>query len=172
MISITGQWQTIRENATMLVPSAVLTALLEYSGGEAEAFITWFLLSCLDCVLGIAIAVSHKTFCTHKLYHWVGRVFFQLLSIFLFAGVLSVLKIAANVDIMVANWLLFFYAFIDFSAVMDKIILLGFLPKPVYALVSCIRRRAVRVFSTALNDEKLGAELNAALKAERKDNTT
>lgn len=148
----------------MALPAAVFTAFLTYTGGHAEAFVTWCLLSALDFVLGIIVAIVDRKFNARKLYHWVGRVFVQLLSIALFAAILRLLTITAGVELIFANWLLFFYALMDFTSIMDKLLFLGFMPRPAYMLLKFLRRRSARVFAAALNDDGLADELEEALK--------
>ena len=149
---------------TMAIPASIFTALMTYTGGHAEAFITWCILSSIDLIFGIILAIVKKKFDAHKLYHWVGRICVQLLSIVIFAAILHMLHIAAGIELVFANWLLFFYALMDFTSIMDKLLFLGFMPRPAYVLLKFLRRRSAKVFAAALNDEKMADELEAALK--------
>jgi len=148
----------------MAVPASIFTALMTYTGGHAEAFITWCILSSFDLVFGVILAIVKKKFDARKLYHWVGRVCVQLLSIVIFAAILRMLHIAAGIELVFANWLLFFYALMDFTSIMDKLLILGFMPRPAYMLLKFLRRRSAKVFAAAMNEEGMADELEAALK--------
>lgn len=147
----------------MALPATAFTALLTYTGGCAEAFATWCGLSALDLIFGVVLAIVQRRFCITKLYHWVGRVCVQLFSITLFAAILHMLNIVAGIEVVLANWLLFFYALMDFTSIMEKLLLLGFMPKPAFVLLKFLRRRTAKVFAAAMNDEFLAEEIEKSL---------
>lgn len=144
--------------------ATIFTALMEYTGGEAEAFIVWCLFSALDLIFGVGLALMRGNFDSRKLGHWTLRIGSQLLVIIMFAGILHMFKFAAGVELVFANWLLFFFALMDFSSVVDKLALLGLMPKPALVLVVSLRRRSSKLFSAMIDDPRLQKELEHALR--------
>lgn len=148
-----------------VVPATLLTSLQTYTGGHLEAFITWCILSAGDLVFGVILAIVQHKFCARKLYHWAGRVLVQLLSVFIFAAVLRMFTLAAGVELFFANWLLFFFALMDATSILNKLLVLGFMPKPAYVILKMLRRRSSRVFATLMDDPDMARELERSLRS-------
>ena len=107
--SLNSLWQGLSENFFMLVPAAFISSVVTYLGTNGEVLLCWIIMSTVDCIFGIAVACTSGTFNTTKLYHWVGKVFVQLLLIFLLAMLFHVVNITLGIEHFVTNWLLLFF---------------------------------------------------------------
>ena len=88
-------WGQLMDNFSICAIAATAsTLLLDYTGGSAEAFITWLVMSMLDTILGLYRAVLLGTFSARKLHRWTMRIGTQLVIVFLIAAVTYNLPIA------------------------------------------------------------------------------
>lgn len=161
---LSDEFNTIRQSAFMVLPATAFTAAVEYLGTGKEALITWLVLSTIDCIFGIVVAIGTQSFKVKKMYRWVGRVFLQLLTVFLFAALCHMFEVSAGVELVLTSWVLFFYACLDVSSICNKLVFFGLLPKPVFVILKMLRHRFSKAFGAAFDSPEFAEEIEQALK--------
>lgn len=165
------QLVSIKEAYMMGVPAMLLAALTSYTGASGESFLIWIIVSSLDLVFGVICAIMYGKFDASKLYKWVFKIFVQLVTVIIFAGVLRAFKLAADVELFFGSWILFFYIMMDATSIFDKMLLLGVLPKPAYVFFSFFRKRSIKVLTAAFNDPDLVKELEKVIDTKQHNST-
>lgn len=153
----------------MGIPAMLLASLTSYTGASGEAFLIWIIVSTIDMVFGVIYSILSSNFSATKLYKWVFKIFVQLITIVIFAGVLRAFKLASDVELFFGSWILFFYILMDATSIFDKMLLLGVLPKPAYVFFSFFKKRSLKVMTAAFDDPNLVKELEKALEAKQRE---
>ena len=143
--------------------TTLFAAILSYTGCSGEAFVLWACISTLDMIFGVIVSVVQGAFCSRRLYSWVFKIFIQLLTIFTFTAILRMFTLASGVELFFASWLLLFFGLMDFSSVLEKFLVLGYLPKPAQIMLSFMRRRSAKIFAAMVNEPQLEEEMRKAL---------
>ena len=151
----------------MLIPSAIVSSVLTYLGTQGEVLLCWLVMSTVDCMAGIIVAVTSSTFKTSKLFRWVGKVFMELLLVVLLAMLCRVVNITLGIEQFLSNWILLFFILLDFSSICNKLLYFGILPTPFKIILKYLRHNFAKSFSVMLNTPGAMEELEKAL--EQKD---
>lgn len=158
---------TIKQGAIMVIPATALTAAIEYLGSGCEALITWLVLATLDSVFGIIVAVVTGRFHVSKMYRWCGRIFLQLMTVYLFAALCAMFTISSGTELVLTSWIFFFYACLDVSSLCNKLVFFGVLPRPILVIMKMLRRKFAKTFATAFDSPEFADEIEQSLKEHR-----
>lgn len=156
-------WQNSIENFVMIYPAAFISSVVTYLDTTEETLLCWVLLSTLDCVFGIIVAVTSGAFCAVKLFKWVSKFTVQLLLILLLVMTFHVINLTLGVEHFITNWVLLFFILLDFSSLANKLLYFGLLPKPLIIILKYLRHNFAKAFSTMLHTPGAMEELEKAL---------
>lgn len=165
-------WRACEENLMMLVPSALFSSFVSYLGTNGEVLLCWLVMSSVDCIGGIIVAITVKNFCTVKLFKWLGKVFIQLLIVFLLAMTSHVVNITIGIERFLSNWLLLFFILLDFSSFANKLLYFGLLPKPLEIILKALGHKFSKAFETMINTPGAAEELEKVLNLKTNNSTS
>lgn len=161
--TVKAVWQNYAENAFMLGPAGFVSSIVTYLGTTEEALLCWVVMSTVDCVFGVIVAVTSGSFCGVKLFRWVGKFTVQILLVFLLVLTFKVINLTLGIEQFITNWVLLFFILLDFSSLCNKLLYFGLLPKPLLIILKHLRHRFAKSFSSMLNTPGAMEELEKAL---------
>lgn len=164
-------WRQFTSCTGFTVSCATLFSIfVSYAQIEKEVFITWFVLSFVNCLLGLFRAVLYGQFSSRKLLRWTWKLFTQLSVVILLASIGRMLHMVTSQELLLANAMLFCFAFLDVTSIINKMISLGWpVPKFIIVVIDLLRGHFVDLFKRRIHmDDKSAADLRVALGGERR----
>ncbi|MDR1367250.1 MAG: phage holin family protein [Candidatus Accumulibacter sp.] len=123
--------------------ASVPAAFSTYFGGNWGFFETWFALSVIDLVFGVAHALKTDSFSRAKLYGWIVKALTHMLTI-LVCGVITVMLIGlTGHSFPLIDWFIFVLVLTEAASILKSAEKLGLPVHPLAkALIEKLRKRA------------------------------
>jgi phage-related holin len=123
--------------------ASVPAAFASTFGGNWGFFETWFVMSVIDLVLGVAFALKTSSFSRAKLYGWVIKALTHMGTI-LICGAITVMLIGlTGRSVPLIDWFIFILVLTEAASIIKSADNLGLPVHPLLkALVVRLRRRA------------------------------